>query len=87
MSLHDTKTEYDLTSVPALDEEFSLEEILAEYGSSREKNVLQEAEQLSDRVAIMKDGKLLICDSPENIKKVAGEDSFERAFISIVKGG
>ena len=30
MSLHDTKTEYDLTSVPALDEEFSLEEILAE---------------------------------------------------------
>ena len=33
MSLHDTKTEYDLTSVPALDEDFSLEEILAEYGS------------------------------------------------------
>ena len=45
MSLHDTKTEYDLTSVPALDEEFSLEEILAEFGKGREQKALQEAEQ------------------------------------------
>jgi len=45
MSLHDTKTEYDLTSVPALDEDFSLEEILAEYGSSRGQKILREAEE------------------------------------------
>ena len=45
MSLHDTKTEYDLTSVPALDEDFSLEEILAEYGSSRGQKILREAEK------------------------------------------
>ena len=45
MSLHDTKTEYDLTSVPALDEEFSLEEILAEYGGSRGDTILREAER------------------------------------------
>ena len=47
---------------------------------------MEEAETLSDRIAIMKDGRLLICDSPENIKLAAGTDSFEQAFISIVKG-
>ena len=47
---------------------------------------MEEAEALSDRVAIMASGKLLICDTPENIKKVAGEASFEQAFIRIGKG-
>lgn len=47
---------------------------------------MEEAEALSDRIAIMKDGKLLICDTAENIKKTAGTDKFEQAFISIVKG-
>ena len=48
---------------------------------------MEEAEALSDRVAIMKDGKLLLCDTPANIKQIAGTDSFEQAFVSIVKGG
>lgn len=48
---------------------------------------MEEAEALSDRVAIMASGALLICDTAENIKKVAGEASFEQAFIRIVKGG
>ena len=30
---------------------------------------MEEAEELSDRIGIMKDGKLLICDTAENIKK------------------
>lgn len=47
---------------------------------------MEEAEALSDRVAIMKDGKLLICDSPEKIKETAGTDSFEQAFVRIVRG-
>ena len=47
---------------------------------------MEEAEALSDRIAIMKDGKLLICDTPDNIKSAAGVDSFEAAFINIVKG-
>jgi hypothetical protein len=34
----------------------------------------------------MRDGKLLICETCENIKKMAGTDSFEQAFISIVRG-
>ena len=48
---------------------------------------MEEAEMLSDRIAIMKAGKLLICDTAEQIKKTAGTDNFEQAFIRIVKGG
>ena len=47
---------------------------------------MEEAEVLSDRVGIMKDGKLLVCDTAEKIKKIAGTDNFEQAFIRIVKG-
>ena len=47
---------------------------------------MEEAEALSDRIGIMKDGKLLICDTAENIKKAAGKDKFEEAFIEVVKG-
>ena len=47
---------------------------------------MEEAEALSDRIAIMKDGRLLICDSAENIKKTADTDKFEEAFVRIVKG-
>ncbi len=46
---------------------------------------MEEAEALSDRVSIMKDGRLLICDTPDAIKQAAGTDSFEQAFIKIVK--
>ncbi len=48
---------------------------------------MEEAEALSDRVAIMRDGKLLLCDTVRAIKEKAGTDSFEEAFIRIVKGG
>ena len=47
---------------------------------------MEEAAELSDRVAIMKDGKLIVCDSVDNIKKMAKTDNFEQAFINIVKG-
>ncbi len=42
---------------------------------------MKEAEELSDRVGIMKDGKLLICDTVENIKQKAETNDFEEAFI------
>ena len=48
---------------------------------------MEEAEALSDRVAIMKDGKLIICDTPEKIKETAETDNFEQAFVRIVKEG
>ena len=47
---------------------------------------MEEAEALSDRIAIMKEGKLLICDTVERIKEAADTDNFEQAFIRIVKG-
>lgn len=48
---------------------------------------MEEAEALSDRIAIMKDGKLLVCDTAEKIKQMAETDNFEQAFIRIVKEG
>lgn len=46
---------------------------------------MEEAEALSDRIGIMKNGKLLICDTVERIKEIAGTNNFEQAFIHIVK--
>ena len=46
---------------------------------------MEEAEALSDRVAIMRDGRLLVCDTPQGIKAAAGTDDFEQAFIRTVK--
>ena len=46
---------------------------------------MEEAEALSDRVAIMREGILLMCDTVDAIKERAGTDSFEQAFIRIVK--
>ena len=47
---------------------------------------MEEAEALSDRVAIMKNGKLLICDTAAAIREKAGTDRFEDAFVRIVRG-
>ena len=47
---------------------------------------MQEAEELSDRIGIMKDGKLLVCDTVEKIKEIAGTDNFEQAFVRIARG-
>ena len=46
---------------------------------------MEEAEALSDRIAIMKDGRLLVCDTPDAIKAQTEEASIERAFIKIVR--
>lgn len=47
---------------------------------------MEEAEALSDRIAIMRSGRLLCCGSAAEIKSQAGTDRFEDAFIRIVKG-
>lgn len=48
---------------------------------------MEEAEALSDRVGIMKDGKLLFVGTPEEIKNAVGTDKFEDAFVKIIKQG
>ena len=47
---------------------------------------MEEAEKLSDRIAIMKNGKLLVCDTVNNIMESVKATSVEDAFIQIVKG-
>ncbi len=46
---------------------------------------MEEAEALSDRVAIMKSGRLLLTGTPAEIKRHAGTDKFDEAFVRIVK--
>lgn len=46
---------------------------------------LEEAEALSDRIGIMKNGKLLSVGTAEELKEKAGAGDFETAFVSIVK--
>ena len=47
---------------------------------------MEEAEALSDRIGIMKDGKLLICGTAAQIKQTANTEDFEQAFVRVVKG-
>ena len=47
---------------------------------------MEEAEALSDRIGIMKDGRLLTVGTAQELKQAAGKDSFEAAFVAIVKG-
>ena len=47
---------------------------------------MEEAEALSDRIGIMKDGRLLICDTAEAIKQAAEATDLEQAFVRIVRG-
>ena len=48
---------------------------------------MEEAEALSDRIGIMKDGRLLALGTAAELKERAGAENFEDAFIAIVKGG
>ena len=46
---------------------------------------MEEAEALSDRIGIMKSGKLLAVGTVEELNALAGTNDFETAFVSIVK--
>ena len=46
---------------------------------------IEEAEELSDRIGIMKAGRLLAIGTAEELKEKAGTDKFEDAFVKIVK--
>lgn len=48
---------------------------------------MEEAEALSDRIGIMKDGNLLAVGTAEELKIMTGTNDFESAFVSIVKEG
>ena len=46
---------------------------------------MEEAEALSDRIGIMKDGRMLAVGTAEQLKQRAEADDFETAFVTIVK--
>ena len=46
---------------------------------------LEEAQDLSDRIGIMKNGSLLAVGTVESLNRAVGTDDFETAFVSIVK--
>ncbi len=48
---------------------------------------MQEAEELSDRIGVMKDGRLLAVGAAQELKIMTDTDDFESAFISIIKEG
>ena len=48
---------------------------------------MEEAEELSDRIGVMKNGSLLAVGTVEELNTLAGCDDFEKAFVSIVKEG
>jgi len=47
---------------------------------------LEEAEALADRVGIMAGGELRAVGTPEELKALAGADSFEDAFVALAAG-
>lgn len=46
---------------------------------------MEEAEALSDRIGVMRDGRLLALGTAAELKRQAGTDKFEDAFIKIVR--
>lgn len=48
---------------------------------------MEEAEELSDRIGIMKEGHLLAIGTADELKAKAGAADFEAAFVTIVKEG
>ena len=48
---------------------------------------MEEAEELSDRIGIMKSGRLLAVGTVEELNARANTNNFETAFVSIVKEG
>ena len=47
---------------------------------------MEEAEALSDRIGIMKDGRLLEVGTASELKEKTGKEKFEDAFVAIVGG-
>jgi ABC-2 type transport system ATP-binding protein len=47
---------------------------------------MEEAQALSDRIGIMKSGRLMALGTVKELCQKAGTDDFETAFVSLVKG-
>lgn len=48
---------------------------------------MEEAESLSDRIGIMKDGKLVVTGTARELIEMSGASNFENAFVALVRRG
>ena len=48
---------------------------------------MEEAEALSDRIGIMKDGRLVACGTAEELMRISGTEKFEDAFLKLARRG
>ena len=48
---------------------------------------MEEAEELSDRVAVMRDGRMLACGTARQLEEQTGTGRLEAAFVALVKEG
>ena len=48
---------------------------------------MEEAEALSDRIGIMKDGRLVACGTAEELMRISGTEKFEAAFVKLARRG
>ena len=48
---------------------------------------MEEAEALSDRIGIMKDGRLVACGTAEELMRISGTEKFEDAFVKLARRG
>lgn len=49
-------------------------------------HIMSEAEKLCDRIAIIHDGKILACETLENLRRVTGVHYLEDIFVHYVRG-
>ena len=54
-------------------------------GYTYQSHYMEEAEMLSDRIGIMKDGRLLALGTAAELMEQSGRERFEDAFVAIVK--
>ena len=63
-----------------------LKELKGEVTIVLTTHYMEEAEALSDRIGIMKAGRMPAMGTAEELKRLTGQERFEEAFISIVRG-
>ncbi len=67
---------------------FALKELMREYRDEGKTvffstHVLDVAEKICDRIAIIRKGKLILCGNVEEIKAAKGDESLEEIFMSV----
>ena len=72
----------------AIKEHAAIEEVVAKFREYKKvKQAMEEAEELSDRIGIMANGKLVDIGTSKELIKKTKTKNFEDAFVAIATGG